>query len=85
MSGLSRVSALQEFVKTKFGKSVTPDQPILGEVVDSLGIFSLVEFIETTFGVMIAETDLTSDNLSSLKTIDQLIGRLKRPNEPMGS
>lgn len=42
-------------------------------VVDSLGIFRLVAFLEETFGARISDEEITSQNLSSIELIEQLV------------
>jgi acyl carrier protein len=42
-------------------------------VVDSLGIFRLVAFLEDTFGVRIGDEEITAENLSSIELIEQLV------------
>ena len=57
---------LHEFIATRFGVNVTPDQPLLGAIIDSVGIFALVEFIESTFQIRIPDAELTTENLATL-------------------
>ena len=42
-------------------------------IVDSLGIFRLVAFLEDTFGARISDEEITSENLSSIQLIEQLV------------
>jgi acyl carrier protein len=42
-------------------------------VVDSLGIFRLVSFLEETFGTRIGDEEITAQNLSSIELIEQLV------------
>jgi len=42
-------------------------------VIDSLGIFRLVSFLEETFGVRLSDEEITADNLSSIDVIDQFV------------
>lgn len=43
------------------------------EIVDSLGIFTLVSFIEDKFGVSIDPADINLDNFQNLDTITELV------------
>ena len=43
------------------------------EIVDSLGIFTLISFIEEKFGVSIDPTDINLDNFQTLDTITTLV------------
>ena len=42
-------------------------------VIDSLGIFRLVNFLEETFGVRIGDEEITAENLSSVDSIENLV------------
>ncbi len=43
------------------------------EIVDSLGIFTLISFIEEKFGVSIDPTDINLDNFQTVDTITALV------------
>ena len=43
------------------------------EIVDSLGIFTLVSFIEDKFGVSIDPADINLDNFQNLDSITELV------------
>jgi len=66
---------LQEFISLQFanGRPIERDTQLLGEVVDSLGLFVLVQHIETAFGVRLSDSDLTVDNLESVGSIATLL------------
>jgi len=42
-------------------------------VIDSLGIFRLVAFLEETFRVRVGDEEITHDNLKSVDSIEQLV------------
>jgi acyl carrier protein len=42
-------------------------------VLDSLGIFQLVAFLEERFGVAIADTEITPENFGTLERIERLV------------
>lgn len=44
-------------------------------IVDSLGIMELVVFIEETFGITVADKDLTPDNFDSVNKLAHYIQR----------
>ncbi len=53
---------------------LTDDYPLLESgVVDSLGLFQIVEFLETETGVEIADHELLPDNFATLSTIAGLV------------
>ena len=47
-------------------------------VVDSLGIFQLVAFLEERFGIAIADTEITPDNFATIERIEQLVAGRER-------
>jgi len=65
---------LQNLASVK-GVASFSDQESLMEngVIDSLGIFRLVSFLEEAFGVRIGDEEITADNLSSVETIERLV------------
>jgi acyl carrier protein len=46
-------------------------------VIDSLGIFRLVAFLEETYGVRIADEEINPENLKSVEAIEQLVVQKK--------
>jgi acyl carrier protein len=59
-------------------ESVTPDVPLFrgGLELDSLSAATLLEAIETRFGVSVAEYDTTLDSLRSFGTLARLVAGL---------
>lgn len=56
------------------GESLPSDYPLLTNgVVDSLGILSLVSFIESTFGVQILDEELVPEHFETVASIAGLI------------
>jgi len=48
-------------------------------VIDSLGIFRLVAFLEENFRVRIGDEEITHDNLKSVDSIEQMVlGKMKK-------
>ncbi|MDP2343973.1 MAG: acyl carrier protein [Deltaproteobacteria bacterium] len=69
--------SLHHFVSEQFmaGEPVDADQPLLGNIVDSLGVLQLADFIEAEFNVRLLDLDLTVENLASLRTLTTLVER----------
>jgi len=44
-------------------------------VIDSLGIFRLVTFLEENFGVKVGDEEINAENLQSVSMIEQLVIR----------
>ncbi len=65
---------VEEFAKTK-GINEVSDQEVLTKngIIDSMGIFRLVAFLEETFKVRIGDEEITHDNLESIDAIEKLV------------
>ena len=48
-------------------------------IIDSLGIFILIDFIQQNFGVEVAPADVTVENFQSIEMIRNLIISRKNP------
>ena len=52
------------------GDSLTVETPLIGQgIVDSLRIFRLVSFLETTFGVEFEPTDVVPQHFHSVQSL----------------
>jgi acyl carrier protein len=69
-----REYVLEEFAKTKGIMQIT-DQEVLTKngVIDSMGIFRLVSFLEEEFNVRVGDEEITHDNLESIDAIERLV------------
>jgi acyl carrier protein len=69
-----RTYVLEEFAKSKGIDQIT-DQEVLTKngIIDSMGIFRLVAFLEETFKVRIGDEEITHDNLESVDAIERLV------------
>jgi acyl carrier protein len=57
-------------------EQLSADFPLIErEVLDSLGLFSLVSFVETHFGVEIFDEELVPENFGTIHAVAQLIER----------
>ena len=64
---------VREFLKNELGKDVTgvgPDDSLLESgMIDSVAVMQLVAFLETTYGIRVAEDDLMPENFDTLGAI----------------
>lgn len=69
-----RQYVLEEFAKTKGVNQIT-DQEVLTKngIIDSMGIFRLVAFLEDTFKIRVGDEEITHDNLESIDAIERLV------------
>lgn len=75
------------FIETEFpspGMALTIDTDLLKDwFVDSLGIIQAVLFVEKTFGVRVARSDINGTNFRSVATLaDFVANRLAHPATP---
>ena len=71
-------SQIREFVmENARGKGITElsdaDSLISRGIVDSLGIFPLVSFLEESFGVRIPDDEIINDNFQTIDDIDRFV------------
>lgn len=78
---MSTTDAIRDLIIDDLGwvgdrSQLTDDYPLLeNEVIDSLGIFQIVTFIESQYGIEVDIDQLTPENFESLGTIARLITR----------
>jgi acyl carrier protein len=66
----------QELLDDAGGPPLQPDDDLLlSGRVDSIGVMSLLVFIETELGVRVPPEDVTIDNFASVRTIGGYLGR----------
>lgn len=64
----------QEGMGREAAIAVEPDTDIIGEgLVDSLGIFKLIAFVEEKFAVTIAPDEVLLENFQTLRAVRNLI------------
>ncbi len=55
-------------------KDLKDDYPLLAnEVLDSMGIFSVVSFLETEFGIEVDDEELVPENFGTIADIARLV------------
>ena len=65
---------VKEFLFEDPKKTVGNDDQLIQEgVIDSLGIFLLINFIEQEFGVKVQPTEVVLENFESINTIKKLV------------
>lgn len=79
--------ALMEFVNSRV--SLDPSQPIVGDtdllmtgLVDSIGVFEIVGWIQTTASVEIDPVDIVIENFRTVDRMVALVDRLR--SQPTG-
>jgi len=77
-------AAIREFVLDRLaptsGRTDINDEDDLIDsgVIDSLGIFQLVAFLEERFGIAIGDEEITPENFGSVMAIERLVAARSR-------
>jgi acyl carrier protein len=65
---------VRELMADRPDATLTSDEPLIeGGIVDSLGIFLLISFIENEFGVKVQPQDVVLDNFATVAAIHKLV------------
>ena len=73
---------IQEFMFDQPNPELTDDQLLLADgIIDSLGIFTLIAFIEQQFGLKIGPEDVILENFESVNKIKALIVARQASNQ----
>ncbi|MDQ3933903.1 MAG: acyl carrier protein [Actinomycetota bacterium] len=70
---------LRAFIRRQFlfdeSAPLGDDDPLFPDVIDSLGVMEVVDFVEQQYGVSVEEEDLLADNFQTLTAIAALVDR----------
>ncbi len=55
--------------------TLSDDTPLLGGVIDSLGLMQLISFIEEEFDVAIDDAEVTADNFKTVADIEHMVSQ----------
>ena len=70
-------SEIKDFISAEFvtdGSDIGDDTNLLEEeIIDSLGIFTLVSFVEDKYGVKVEPEEVNLDNFETLSAIEGLV------------
>jgi len=72
------IEVIRAFIVRTFplsrGRRLDANDPLLTSgIIDSLGVLSIVGFLEREFGIELLDDDLTPDNFQSLGRLAQLV------------
>lgn len=71
--------AIRDFIVDNLGwrgdrHELTSDYPLIeGDVLDSMGIFELVGYLEERFNIMIEDLDVVPENFATIASVESLI------------
>ena len=73
---MATVDQIRDYVVRTFGKTVGPDDSLLDSgLVDSAGIFELVNFLEETFAVKIEDEEIVPEHFETSAMVAAFIER----------
>ncbi len=85
---MADLEPVRSFVRKEFlfdaDASVGDADPLMPDVIDSLGVMEVVSFIEEHYGVEVAEDELLVDNFRTFEAIGGLIDRKQNASESAG-
>jgi acyl carrier protein len=74
---MADIDQLRDFIRKQFLFDETADlgdaDPLFPDVIDSLGVMEVVDFVEERYGVSIGDDELLVANFASLQAISALI------------
>ncbi|MEO1154301.1 MAG: acyl carrier protein [Pseudomonadota bacterium] len=73
---IDRKSQIRDFIVAKLlnGRAVGDDENLLlSGLIDSLGVFELIAFLEKSFGLTIPLDEVVLENFTSIDTIDAYV------------
>ena len=62
------------------GNLLPYDKPLLGDVIDSMGIQMLVPFLENEYNISIPDLELVPENFNTINDISLLVSKLQGGN-----
>jgi acyl carrier protein len=74
-------ATIRKFVQENFlfssgGKDFDDQVSFMGSgLVDSTGVLEIIQFIEETFGIAVADEELIPENLDSVENLAHFVGR----------
>ncbi|HEV3229127.1 MAG TPA: acyl carrier protein [Solirubrobacteraceae bacterium] len=78
---MADIEPLRDFIRRQFlfdkDAALSDSDPLFPDVIDSLGVMEVVDFVEETYAVDIGDDDLLVDNFLSLEAISALIDRTR--------
>ena len=76
---MAEIQPIRQLIRTQFlfdeDAALGDEDPLFPDVIDSLGVMEVVDFVEETYEVSLSEDDLVADNFKSLAAIGALVDR----------
>ena len=78
MPGSGHVERIRQFLAETFGPEageIAEDERLLGEILDSVGVLNLANFLEETYGITIGAHEMDPANFGTLASLSQFVAR----------
>ena len=73
MEGADRIRAFIEESIAQGTVTITNETPLFNGVIDSLGLFQIVTFLEQEFHVQLQDDDLDRENFRTVNDIERMV------------
>ncbi len=75
---MASTDQIRAYIETKFGKPVGVDDSLLDSgLLDSIGIFEMVTFLEETFGVKVDDEAIVPEHFETIALIATFVDTLR--------
>ncbi len=80
LSEIIRAHIQKELMYDRPGVELGDDYPLIGEgVIDSMGLFNMIGFLEAEFGIKVGDDEIVLENFETVTKIRSLVeGKLAR-------
>jgi acyl carrier protein len=86
ISGVLRRFIGENFMFQEDPQSLSDDASFLETgIIDSTGVLELVCFLESTFGIEVADEEMLPENLDSIRAVTAYVTRKTRPRQALAA
>jgi acyl carrier protein len=86
ISGVLRRFIGENFMFQEDPQSLADDASFLQNgIIDSTGVLELVSFLESTFGIEVADEEMLPENLDSVRAVSAFVARKLRPRHALAA
>ncbi|MBL1099257.1 acyl carrier protein [Streptomyces coffeae] len=88
---MARTTQIKKYLIEQFSLEIQPDELaddydlLAGGVIDSLGLLTLVSWLEDTYGLNVDVLDVAPDNFRSVRAIDAFCDAASAPGPAAGT
>ena len=85
MSAEGYLNEIRAYLSENFGgvsSKISDEEPLLGDVLDSIGVLSLATHLEQTYGITIGAHEMDPENFGTLSALAQFVARKCLPRRP---